>query len=100
MGQAVVIRMESGGPKTVERKHSVRDAISETANSLGASHYDEDVSEQVGAMQDFAFLQINALAETLCSVARPTVDIGDWVLSELGKRNLIDVTQLAGEKPF
>jgi hypothetical protein len=68
---------------------TAKELISETANSLGASHYDEDVSAFVSALREMTAGDRNALLRLLCDLAETVGALGEWVLSELKRRGLI-----------
>ncbi len=63
--------------------------ISETANTLGVAHYDEDTSEHVEAMNETILHNISSLSYFHCSIATVLVALSEWVLSELAAKKLI-----------
>jgi hypothetical protein len=83
----------------IATSYSLLDIISETANTLGVSHYDEDISNAVNATRNIVFLHLDTLARTLCQASIRVAELGESVLERLAEKGLIDPAQLAERKP-
>ena len=86
-------------PGQAEVRFSARDLIAEIANTLGTSHYDEDMSETVVSMSLFNLYNLDLLARSLCEMSRMTANLGIWVLRQFGEKGLIDLAALTGPTP-
>ncbi|APW62030.1 hypothetical protein [Paludisphaera borealis] len=85
----VVVRLPQNPPATVERRLSTKTLISEASNSLGVSHYDEDVSHALSMMREMVFHNMDLLAMYLCCAAMLVADLGEWVLNDLARHSII-----------
>jgi hypothetical protein len=63
--------------------------IKELANTMGASHYDEDASDFLEVLQGMRTSQGDHVMILMCQTADAIAALSDWVLSELKKRNII-----------
>jgi hypothetical protein len=81
----VVIDRSSGTARTISQK----ELISECANTLGSSHYDEDTSEFVDLLKHSSAGAMDVFTGGLMKAAGIVVFMGQWVLAELGKRGRI-----------
>ena len=95
MRKSLVFRHDPGGLARTERRLSLKDVMSETANSLGVAHYDEDISEAISTMRDFVFAQIDVLSRCLCHTAVLTAYLGRWILSKLHEGGHINLDEIA-----
>ena len=83
-----IFRRNPEAPAQDEIKLSFKDVISETANTLGAAHYDEDISETVDTMQAAILCHASLLASTLCPMGILLAQLGSWVIQKLIERGL------------
>jgi hypothetical protein len=90
-----VFRHDPGEPQQSERRVSFKEIISETANALGAAHYDEDISETVDTMKEFLVDNTDSLARTLSEIAGLLSQLGKWTVNSLLARGLIDPAQMS-----
>jgi hypothetical protein len=72
-----------------QRSISALEIISETANTLGVAHYDEDVSDFVETMQLMHMGHQDDLSRFLCDTSEVVERLSDWVLRELQRRGII-----------
>jgi hypothetical protein len=63
--------------------------IKELANTMGASHYDEDASDFLEILSAMQSAQGDHVMTLMCQTADALAALSEWVLSELKTRNLI-----------
>lgn len=68
---------------------SVKQLIAETANTLGAAHYDADVSEAVTVPRNVVSGHLNILAQFLGETAVNLSALSQWVLGELKSKGAV-----------
>jgi hypothetical protein len=83
--ESTALRLDS----TSRNEKSAKDLIAETADTLGSSHYDEDVSAFIDVLQNTTAFDISTLARYLSEISNVTAQLAEWVISELVGRKII-----------
>lgn len=63
--------------------------IKELAHTMGAAHYDEDVSSFIDVMHNIRASDGDQAVSFMCQTAETLASLSEWVFSELKKRNVI-----------
>ena len=96
----IVFRNKLGGAIQSDRRLSVRKIIAETAHTLGAVHYDEDVAEPIAIMGQTLFGNLSVITKCLIETSLLSMALGNWVLTKLEKRKLIDLKEVNATGSF
>ena len=82
---STVLRLDKSPIRTI----TTLQLISELANTMGASHYDDDASDFLDVLQNMRTSQGDLVMMLMCQTADAIASLSEWVLSELKTRNLI-----------
>jgi len=63
--------------------------MKELAHTMGAAHYDEDLSSFMDVMHNLRASDTDQAVTFMCQTADTLASLSEWVLSELKKRNII-----------
>jgi hypothetical protein len=90
---------ESGGAAPSKLIMSKKTLIAEAANTLGTSHYDEDVPEAFTPMRSVKAIGVDVLSTSLCGIASFAIEFAEMVLRELDQQKLVKLSEIKRTAP-